>query len=231
MTLDPRLYFVHVGKTGGTALKRCARSSLTSKRRGTFEILDGRVVLLRHISLAQARRKFGPVDHIAFSFREPTERFVSGFYCRARMGQPEHNSPWDADEAAAFGHFRSANLLAESLSSADDITRSAAVYAMNAIRHLRRGYVFHFGKSVDFLAHDAARVTACIDSKNLKRDGAAFLHRIGVEDAAADALAGPRSGPSYPRELSPRAVENLRQFWAAEYEYYAIFQELERALR
>ncbi len=37
-------------------------------------------------------------EGIIFFLRDPTSRFVSGFYSRQRQGQPRYYSPWSSDE-------------------------------------------------------------------------------------------------------------------------------------
>lgn len=221
------IFYVHIGKTGGTEIKGAIRAHFGVQKTKEPQVVDQKIVLLNHISLDDAIQKFGVPTGIAFAYRDPTERFVSGFYCRQRMGWPDHQARWDAREAAAFAHFETANALAEALDGKDLKQRAAAHYAMDAIRHLRRGYVFHFGDLIDFALDQASQVLACIDTVNIDSKGADFLQRIGVETPKIEAFSEPRSKITYPRELSAIATRNLRSFWAAEYEFYDAFKELE----
>jgi len=221
------IFYVHVGKTGGTALKRQIRAHFGVKKRKEPQVVGEEIVLLNHISLDDAVRKFGQPSGIAFAFREPSARFVSGFYCRQRMGWPEHKALWDAREAAAFAHFDAANDLAEALDSDDPARRAAAYYGMSAIRHIRRGYEYHFGHLADFFLDHAEHVTACIDTCNITAHGSEFLNRIGVEATVLSGEDTAKPQVQFPRELSDRAMQNLRDHWHVEYAYYDAFKTLE----
>lgn len=219
------MFFVHVGKTGGTTLKRRIRAHFGVEKAQDPQVIEDRIVLLNHVSLADAVKKFGTPSGVAFAYRDPTARFISGFYCRQRMGLPDHRALWDPREAAAFAHFDTANALAEALATDNPARRAAAFYAMDAIRHLRRNYRYHFGHLTDFLLDFGDRVQGCIDTANIDTDASAFLHRIGVEPTKADATR--TKTPDHPRTLSDLAQRNLQSFWAEEYEYYSAFKLLE----
>ncbi len=230
MPTNNQIYFIHVGKTGGTAVKKVARKYYNVKRSKAPQTVTGSLVLHNHISLSEAERRFGPAGKIAFTFRDPTERFTSGFYCRLRMGHPQHTSRWDASEAAAFSHFEDANDLAECLSSQHHAKRSAAFFAMDAIRHLRRGYAFHFGDRVNFILDQAPRVAACIDTKNLTRNGSAFMQRLGFENLDENTFLSSANSTTHSKHLSELALKNLREYWSDEYAYYDTFKAIEAEL-
>src|SRR5262245_41319225 len=117
------VHFLHVGKTGGTALKHALALTAVS-----------RVVLHDHTTTLAA---IPPGQFVIFFLQEPLSRFVSGFYSRQRQGQPRYFSPWSEDEARAFGRFGTPSDLAAALSSASDEERAAAAAAMTSIQHVR----------------------------------------------------------------------------------------------
>jgi hypothetical protein len=129
----PRAHFLHIGKTGGTAIK----SALEDVREGTYEI-----VLHPHATtLSQVPRG----DRFFFVLRDPVDRFVSGFYSRQRQGRPRRNSPWTAAEERAFARFDTPDRLARAISSPAPEERSHAVAAMRSIGHVRDPYWTWFG--------------------------------------------------------------------------------------
>lgn len=224
------IFYVHIGKTGGTTIKRAIRRHFDVQKTKEPQVIEDRIVLLNHMSLADAIDRFGAPSKIAFAYRDPAARFVSGFYCRQRMGYPEHRAVWSAAEAAAFAHFNNANDLAEALGGDDLARRAAAHFAMDAIRHVRRGYQYHFGNMVDFFLDHAADVAGCIETGNIAKGGPAFLRKLGIEADEGALAKTDAATPSYSKALSPLAEANLRDVWAAEYDYYDAFKLLEAEL-
>jgi len=221
------IYMIHIGKTGGTYLKQIIRDTLDVQKESSQQIVNDNLILLNHVSLEGITHKYGPIKKMAFVFRDPTERFLSGFYCRLRMGRPDYNVLWDAREAVAFSHFQSANELAEALYSEDDFKKSAAWFSMNANRHLRRGYQFYFGNQNDFIFDEVGKIVSCIDIKNLDENIDKFMGDIGITKPINIRAKGSRPHVHYPKELSFLAKDNLRKFWKVEYEYYEMFKDIE----
>ena len=136
----PRLHFIHIPKTGGTAIKDALRSW---EGRGENVILHPHKYTLRRL----------PLGHSAFfCLRRPEDRFVSAFFSRKRKGAPRYHFEWTPEEKWAFGRFDSANLLGEALISQDPEVREDAKRAMNGIRHIKDGYPRWLGSFKSFLA-------------------------------------------------------------------------------
>lgn len=121
------LHFVHVRKTGGTAIKHALRT------RGVIETPYGDLVLHRH---AFGLRDIGSRDHAFFCVRDPISRYRSGFLSRLRQGRPGHFRPWRPEERAAFERFATPQALALALASDNPDERTAAKAAMTDVRHL-----------------------------------------------------------------------------------------------
>ena len=177
----PKTCLIHVGKTGGTYIKDIIRHATGKTVAREPQIINDNLVLLGHKTLTETANMYGEDHRFAFIFREPTERFISGFYSRFRMGVPDRKVIWSPKEAAAFAVFKAPNDLAEALYSDDTYMMSAAHYSMSAIRHLHRGYEFHFGKQSQFTANKQDRIVTCIDLKNLDMNIHQFLNQIGIK--------------------------------------------------
>lgn len=131
-TARPRAHFLHIGKTGGTAVK----FALGNASDGAYEIvLHGHGTTLEQVP---------PGDRFFFVLRDPVERFVSGFYSRQRQGRPRYRSPWSPAEERAFQHFDTPEALAIALSSSDGDARDHALAAMRSIEHVRDAYSVWF---------------------------------------------------------------------------------------
>lgn len=205
----PVLHLLHVRKSGGTAVKDALANAPVAR---------AELVLHPHrVTLAD----LPPGEQVAFVLRDPLTRYVSGFYSRLRQGLPRHHFPWTEQERAAFSVYGSADRLAVALGSPDDDERRRAEVAMQQIRHVRDTYATWFGSPEQFLA---------------RRDDVVFIGR--QESLAADferlkALLGlppsvhlPPAGTAshgtpagFDTTLSPGARDNLRRWYAADYEF------------
>jgi hypothetical protein len=130
------VHFLHIGKTGGTAIKWALRHAEVP------ETPWGPIELHRHAF------KFDDVprgDRVIFFVRDPIDRFMSGFYSRLSKGQPRYLYEWTEGERAAFEEFSTPQRLAAALGSDDEEERSRARRAARAIRHTRPMYRYTGG--------------------------------------------------------------------------------------
>ena len=129
---EPRpLHFLHIGKTGGTALRHALKHAPVETGTYSFRMDPGHEKKLRDV----------PPGEAAFFFvRDPITRFVSGFYSRQRQGMPNGFHPWKEHERQAFAAFETANALAEAISGPSRDVRFEARQAMRAIGHVNTKY-------------------------------------------------------------------------------------------
>lgn len=121
MSASRPVHFLHIRKTGGTAVK----------------VALNPVAAAFSIRLHPHKTRLADVpesEKTFFVVRDPVARFVSGFNSRLRMGRPLRDRPWNGGEAEAFAVFKTAKALAEALSSEDP----AALAAMRAVRHINQ---------------------------------------------------------------------------------------------
>ncbi|MFZ4660760.1 MAG: sulfotransferase family 2 domain-containing protein [Caldilineaceae bacterium] len=121
----PKAHFLHIGKTGGTAVQQALEPHLHA---GKYAI-----VLEPH---ATRLADVPPGEALFFLLRHPVTRFVSGFNSRLRQGLPFYHQPWCRGEAEAFACFRTPNELAEALTDPDDLWRGQAQRAMRTMQHV-----------------------------------------------------------------------------------------------
>lgn len=218
----PLICLLHPGKTGGTYLKSVIRHNKANWSRP--------IKLHSHrASVMSTAQRFGPDRQLAFSFRDPVDRFISAFHSRRRQGRPTYNRMWSPAEATSFLYFNTASALAEALDTPDERLKSAAYFAFNSIMHIKANYAFHF-ESLTTLATEAPNIVACIDLTRFETGLATFLSRVGISDFEIPQNAELHSNPGDVETLSPRALDNLRVFWAQEFEFYAAFKEIEASL-
>ncbi len=128
------IHFLHIRKTGGSALKYALRSSLLTDK---FDI-----TLHKHPTTLKDIPKN---EKIIFYIRNPISRFISGFYSRQRQGKPRYFYPWDNEEKIAFEFFSTPNKLALALSSKNLEEKYKAEKAMKNINHIKSSYWDWFG--------------------------------------------------------------------------------------
>src|SRR5829696_3066808 len=140
------VHFIHIGKTGGTALKSVLRPVFkagTETPLGPVIVHKGHSFRLRDVPRG---------DKALFCVRDPVSLFVSAFDSRLRKGQPKFYFEWSPAEAEAFGRFPTPQALAEALASPDRRTRKQAEAAMRAIQHVR-GLTRALGSPQNVIAH------------------------------------------------------------------------------
>ena len=202
------LYVLHIGKTGGTFLKRILKDPAAFEAEPVLFVPFGHNI--RHDHLPRGAR-------FLFCTRDPVSRFASGFSSRLRKGQPATFRDWSRGEAAAFARFPAANDLAEALGAPDAGTRAAALRAMAAIKHVGQPHAAWFPDR-DRLAGDIAAGRAIrLRQEHLTADLGAVLDRLGcrLRPGLVAALGRPHANPS-PVPLSEAGRANIAAYYAAD---------------
>jgi hypothetical protein len=204
------VHFIHIGKTGGTAVKHALGSHATTP--AYLIRRHGHQTQLRHI----------PEGHgVIFFLRDPQERFVSGFYSRLREGRPRFNNPWQPHERFIFERFPTPNNLARGLSSLDNDERGDAEAAMRTISHVRDSYLRWFESEEYFLSR-LADIFFIGFQESLNDDFQNLKTKLGLPQTLTlpeDDVLTHRS-PSYlDRRLDDEAVRNIRRWYAADFNF------------
>jgi hypothetical protein len=216
-----RLHFLHIGKTGGTAVKQC----LQDYADGTdYELLlHGHDVTLRDVARG---------EKILFVIRDPLTRFVSGFNGRLREDLPRYHYPWKDAERIAFERFATPDDLARALSSDDREERLAAEHAMRNIGHVNTPYSYWFGDERTFrkrlpdIFFIAFQDRLDDDFELLKRKlGFPADARLPSEETAAH-----RTPRGFSQYLSDEARANLELWYAKDVEFVELCGELAPSL-
>lgn len=212
MSDTPELCLLHIGKTGGSYV----RSVLRHNRAHWTRPLQ----LLRHsATLENTLESFGEDRQLAFTFRNPTDRFVSAFYSRQRQGRPTYQFNWSAEEAIAYLWFETAEDLALALASPDERKKSAAIFALGAIEHLNSNLATYL-HSVDALKMSKDAIVACVDLPDLDTKLPDFMARLGLSDVNIPPDPKRHAAPAPLPTLSTEAEAALRGHWSEEYRIY-----------
>ncbi len=215
----PRAHFLHIGKSGGTAVNAALEPLLCS---GRYEIcLDGHDINLRLIP---------PGEKFFFVLREPLERFVSAFNDRKRWSRPRYDVPWTMDEERAYSRFDTADSLGSALSSTVPEWRDAAFDAMRSIYHVRHFYWHWFGDATYFQTR-LDDLLYVLWLPNLHESFARLCTLLEVEGAAlpTDDVGAHRDPGRTPRHLGEAAAENLTRWFVPDFDFIDICSRLPQA--
>lgn len=203
------IHFLHISKTGGTAIKHALKRARSSR----YEI-----VLHDH----QFKIDDVPEGELTvFFLREPISRFVSGFNSRLRQGKPRYHAKWTPDEALAFERFSTPNALAEALYSTVQAERQTAEQAMNAISHIRNKLSHWIGKDLD--PHDP-RIFFIGFQESLDQDFASLSLRLELRSKSSlphNEVDAHRNPADMSQSLSAKAMEALRNWYADDIKLYS----------
>lgn len=199
--------FLHISKTGGTALNE------------VLEDFGDKIRKRGHkFTLAEV-----PEDASAvFVVREPVDRFVSGFNSRLRKGMPRRRLKWSPAEKIAFERFSTANLLAEALSGSDE-ERAAAQAAMDGIMHSSLRLTYTLGSLSAFESHKH-RIAWIGHQPTLTADFEVLKTIIGLPADAhlpTDPVRSHATPEGYDTTLSERGRANLAEWYKDDYPVYS----------
>jgi hypothetical protein len=205
------VHFLHLGKTGGTAVK----AALQPYRR-----YDDLHLLLHGHSTTLA--DVPPGDPFFFFLREPLARFVSGFYSRQRQGLPRYHVPWREGEQRAFARFADPEALALGLYDEDAELQAAARDAMTSIMHVRDGFSTWLGSPEAFASRSDDLLLIGFQ-ETLAHDVGRLAERLGLPplELPRDGIAAHRDPVADRPPLSARARADLERWYAADVEFYA----------
>jgi hypothetical protein len=213
----PPLHVLHIGKTGGTALKHVLHE---------YEDRTSHRLLFRGHEAKLA--DVPPGEQLMFFLRDPLGRFVSAFNGRLREDRPRYHYPWREEERAAFAVFRTPDELATALSSADERVREQAERAMHGIGHVNTPYTFWFPDEAAFLAR-VRDVFFVGFQDRMDEDFDLLKAKLGLpadRELPRDAETAHRTPDEYERSLSELGRANLERWYARDIEFVALCRAL-----
>lgn len=206
------VHFLHIGKTGGTAIKHAL---------GPYRE-TARYIIKRH-GHNKTLRDIPDGEGVIFFLRDPLTRFSSGFNSRLRRGEPRGHNPWSAAEEEAFSRFDTPNRLATALSSDDDEERRRATAAMESIAHVRDSFWKWFESEEYFLSR-MEDIFFIGFQENLSQDFEIVKSKLGVPQTVnlpSDEILAHKNPAHFDKALDDRAIENLEHWYAEDIKFYA----------
>ena len=230
------VHLLHIGKTGGSAVKYALNNSLTVLLDGGDHNMKTTIVSLPEIPyILQMHshnirlRDVPEGEKVIFFLRDPVSRFVSSFYSRKRKGAPRYHFEWHPDEAVAFARFPSANELADALNADDTKIAEAAAEAMRSIFHVNTSFLDWFENNEYFLSRKediffiGFQESLNTDFEHLKKK-MNIAENITLPDGDMEAHRGRHSETD--RFLEENAVNNLKQWYADDYDFLKVCRNL-----
>lgn len=205
----PVIHLLHIGKTGGTALKHALSGAAASMDYYVLKLCPHQT-RVRDVAVG---------EKIIFFVRDPVSRFVSGFLSRKRMGAPRYLYPHTEEEARAFSLFPTPNELACALSSSCKEENQSACRAMRNISHVKD----HYRKwldSPDYLKSRKHDIFFIGHQESLDVDFHILKTRLGLDEKAklpigdVEAHRNPEGACA---ALAPAAMNNLQEWYADDY--------------
>jgi hypothetical protein len=213
----PPVNVLHIGKTGGTALKHVLTDNADASR---YQLLfRGHDVTLADIPRA---------ERFMFLIRDPLTRFVSAFNGRLREDRPRYHYPWRDEERVAFAIFKTPDQLAVALSAPDAELRVQAEAAMHGIGHVNTPYTFWFPSEAAFRARlDDVFFIGLQD--RLDDDFDLLRRKLGLPDGVTmprDETVAHKTPPGFEAQLSERGRANLERWYARDVAFVQLCREL-----
>ena len=201
------LHFLHIRKTGGTAIKNALLDHL---------ILSNHIL---HTHPHRVKLSDVPGGHkLMFVVRDPVARFLSAFGSRLRQGAPAHQVPWTEDEAAYFKIFPTAQLLAQALHESH-AEYEKAVCAMSVIGHVNSSYWDWFG-DVDLLRAAEKRIFFIGRVESLNEDFAVLREALRLPENVQlpeDSIRSNRADGALQGGLSEASILAIKNWYRADY--------------
>lgn len=126
MMTKPIANFLHIGKTGGSAV---IHALMAIEDHSKYEIrIHAHKVGMRDIPEG---------EKVILFLRDPISRFVSAFYSRKRRGLPRYLNRWKPHEEELFEAFQTADEMAQALSDESSPFHDLALRGINRIGHMK----------------------------------------------------------------------------------------------
>lgn len=168
------VHFIHIGKTGGTAIKHILRKSGRAYRPEHGEEPNERQLTPYGPLAIQPHRfhlKDVPEGDVAFfCLRDPIERFFSAWYSRQNEGRPRYYAPWSDEERVTYERYPTPQRLAAGLAAGEE----EAEWGMDHILHVPPMYKKlarpkNLDAYLDRIVYIARQETLNADWENIKR--------------------------------------------------------------
>ena len=214
------VHFIHVSKTGGTALRHGIRASRV-KAGGSLVSRWGEVWGHDHgFRLSDV----GPDDVAVVPLRDPVARYVSAFVSRLHRGAPRYFNEWTDAERRSFDWFPTPQALADALAEPSGELRERAEFALRSIRHVKKPMT-HWTGEAHYVRERIGTVLYFARQETLGADWEVLKELLGLpkeQMLSSDPVIAHRTHYLADREISAKGVSALREWYAGDYDVLAL---------
>ena len=186
----PRLYFLHIGKTGGTSIRESGIGRAELGGQNTFRLRDK--LTWKYKTHVVGHEKcpdfFKRKSNLAFFIREPALRLKSAFnYGKNFDTQSEYRKFISQSDAIAefYEQFKDFNCWIHALNDSESILHSSAQELMKLDYHLSHGYTFYFG-NVKLVESRKDEILFIGEQESFDQDSRRLLEIIGVKNRSIE---------------------------------------------
>ena len=196
------LNIIHIGKTGGSAIRESIKDLVGKKTP------HGKLVLSGHSGRLSTEDKF------IFVIRNPVDRYVSAYLSGYREGSPRNHIPWSPQEKKYFRMFPTPNKLAEEL-----FKNSEANEAMKNLRHVNAPLSSFLG-STENIEKCKKNILFVGSTENLDEDFLKICDYIGTSvKLVTNDLMTHKTPKKYDKlkKLTAGAIKNIKKYYKEDY--------------
>lgn len=211
-----RYAYIHIGKTGGTSVGKLSKKANDAG-------YETPKALGHDTQLKKASADF-PNALFSFTIRDPIERMISAFDSRMRQSRPAYTALWKTEEAVCYLWFPTSFDFFKALLSEDEREKSAGLFALHNLGHIRRGYRYHFGSVASLRSlRDRIYYIGELEAGSAAHMG--YFEPTGVPDEFLEtnqihAHSGGGSTTSSKLMIPVTMLTELKDYFSEEYEVY-----------
>jgi len=186
----PRLYFLHIGKTGGTSIRESGIGRAEIGGQNTFRLRDK--LTWKYKTHVVGHEKcpdfFRSKSNLAFFIREPALRLKSAFNNGKNFGiQSEYRKLISQSDAVVklYEQFNDFNCWIHALNDSESTLHSNAQDLLKLDFHLCRGYTFYFG-NVKLVESRKEEILFIGEQESFDQDSRRLLDIIGVKNKSIE---------------------------------------------
>ena len=230
----PRLYFLHIGKTGGTSIRESGIGRAVLGGQNTFRLRDKltwkyKTHVVGHEKCPDSIKS---KSNLAFFIREPALRLKSAFNCGKYFGiQSEYRKSISQSDAIAelYEQFNDFNCWIHALNDSESTLHSNAQDLMKLDYHLSRGYTFYFG-NVKLVESRKDEILFIGEQESFDQDSRRLLEIIGVKNRSIEFHHRNRSVTRDKKQIDDELQAIVQNLFPDDYRIYGALLNLKQNL-